>query len=342
MGGLGAQTGLGGFLGAGDVGGYSGAATAGLMTTADGLRHLAGNAAAPDPAPLAFDDPSNLNRWAQWVRGSLYISEVFPALTFSTDPAAQTVTLDFDGAPMVTLARPSDALLADQIEFVSNYADLRPDRASEITSQLGFPTEYFAMILGLHVGQHPKTFELLMAVQVMAAHAAMIVKHALAVRRPDQIDGRILPMIPTPGHGSFPSAHATEAYTALTVLEGLVGAWGSLGDMAPRLAMLRGLAERIAVNRTVAGVHYPIDSWAGAALGTALGRALLGRCGQAPAALPSLSYTAQNSDFNDHDFTQSAAAHGLTEGPAYSAAAAPNFTWLWDLAAAEHQAPAGV
>ncbi len=181
-----------------------------------------------------------------------------------------------------------------------------------------------------------------MATQIIAAHAAMIVKHALAVRRPDQIDGRILPMIPTPGHGSFPSAHATEAYTVLTVMEALVSTWGSLGDIAPRLAMLRGLAERIAVNRTVAGVHFPIDSWAGAALGTALGRAILGRCGQAPSALPSLSYAAQNSDFNDHDFAQNAAAHGLTEGADYTATATPNFSWLWDEAAGEHQAPTGI
>ena len=52
----------------------------------------------------------------------------------------------------------------------------------------------------------------------MGAHLAMIAKHALAVRRPDQLDGRILPMIPTPGHGAFPSAHATEAYAVATVL----------------------------------------------------------------------------------------------------------------------------
>jgi membrane-associated phospholipid phosphatase len=219
-----------------------------------------------------------------------------------------------------------------------DYADLRPDRSAEIISQLGFPTAYFSMILGLHAGQHKKTFELLTATQVLAAHAAMAVKHALAVRRPDQLDGRILPMIPTPGHGSFPSAHATEAYAALTVLTELVTTWQSLADSDGRLKVLRGLAERIAVNRTVAGVHYPIDSWAGATLGVSVGRAILKRCGVVTAT-PSLSFVAGNSDFFDHDFKDPALAsnHGLTEGAAFTMSSSQTFEWLWTEAAAEKQ-----
>jgi hypothetical protein len=38
------------------------------------------------------------------------------------------------------------------------------------------------------------------------------------------------------------------------------------------------LAARIAINRTVAGLHYPIDSAAGAVLGTTLGDYLVARC----------------------------------------------------------------
>ena len=38
------------------------------------------------------------------------------------------------------------------------------------------------------------------------------------------------------------------------------------------------LATRIAVNRTIAGVHFPIDSAAGAVLGLTLGLYFVARC----------------------------------------------------------------
>ena len=291
---------------------------------------------------MDFANTENLSRWAGWVRGSLYLTEYAKGLGWDANAAAETVKIRMDGAAMVTLARPSDSILAKQAAIVRDYADLRADRTAEITSQLGFPTEYFAMILGLHGAQHEKTLELLAATQVVAAHTAMIAKFALAVRRPDQVDGRILPMIATPGHGSFPSAHATEAYAAMTVLSHLVTQWGSMTDQATRLAMLRGLAERIAVNRTVAGVHFPVDSWAGAALGTAIGRAVLRRCGQ-QVDTPSMSYAAIHSDFTDHALQTDAAANGLTQGSDYAVSESPIFSWLWDEAMKERQGPsAGV
>jgi len=309
-------TGLGGFLGSQDPGGYSGDTTAGLMVTAEGLAHLGNTGAAPVGSHLKFNHTENNDRWASWVRGSLYISEFMTKIGYTTDDTAQTVTLSLDSNAMVKLNRPSESLLAEQCTHVLNYADLRADRGAEIVSQLGFPTEYFAMILGLHQAQHSKTIELITATQVMAAHIAMIVKNALAIRRPDQIDGRIMPMIPTPGHGAFPSAHATEAYAVNRVLSVLCEKWGSFADRTPRLAMMRGLAERIAVNRTVAGVHFPIDSWAGAVLGTAIGDAVLNLCGVANHDIPNFEYTA-----GDHDFSDAHNTFTISQGQ--------NWGWLW-------------
>ncbi len=255
----------------------------------------------------------------------------------STTGAAPSVMLTVSGHDMTKLSRPSEALLADQCSFVNSYADLRADRGAEITSQLGFPNEYFAMVLGMHMGQHRNTFELITATQVMAAHIAMIAKHALAVRRPDQYDRRIMPMIPTPGHGSFPSAHATEAFAVLTVLERLCTEWGSFSDLSARLKMLRGLAERISVNRTVAGVHYPIDSWAGAALGTSIGGAVLNLCGVSDHMIPEYRYAAENSDFSTHQMDNEPETHGLLRGGDFTIDPGDHWSWIWQKALSDTQ-----
>jgi membrane-associated phospholipid phosphatase len=309
--------------------------------TAEALRHLGGDKDAPVPADLRPGDKSNFGRLAVWVRGSLYVSEFVSRMSWRVDETGGKVaaTLQFDGKDWFTLERPSAELLKAQSRHVRDYAALRDERGAEILSQLGFPTAYFAAILGLTNAEHQRTFELITATQVAAAHAAMVMKIELAVRRPDQVDGRILPMIPTPAHFSFPSAHATEAYAVLTVLEALIKRWGSYADEQARIAMLRGLAERIAVNRTVAGVHFPIDSWAGAVLGTAVGHAVLGRCGEKVFMNPE-TYSAEDRDFFDHDLTgeKARAAAGLRlSNEKVSAAETSIFSWLWSRALIEKQ-----
>jgi hypothetical protein len=62
------------------------------------------------------------------------------------------------------------------------------------------------------------------------------------------------------------------------VLQSLLAA----GPASEMRAQLQRLAARIAINRTVAGVHFPIDSAAGRLLGHTLGSYFVHRCqGQA-------------------------------------------------------------
>jgi hypothetical protein len=111
----------------------------------------------------------------------------------------------------------------------------------------------------------------------------MRVKHALACRRPVEYSPQIQPMIPTPGHGSFPSGHATEAFVTAFVFEALLAhahAHGTAGGHgSPIFVQLMRIAERIAINRTVAGVHFPVDSVAGMVLGRTLAEFFLARFG---------------------------------------------------------------
>jgi hypothetical protein len=97
------------------------------------------------------------------------------------------------------------------------------------------------------------------------------IKHALACLRPSDLSSQIQPIIQVPGHGTLPSGHATEAFITAAILDELTG-----GDTYIRTHLFR-LAARIAINRTIAGVHFPVDSVAGAMLGLTLGKYLLAR-----------------------------------------------------------------
>jgi hypothetical protein len=150
-------------------------------------------------------------------------------------------------------------------------------------------------------------------------------------------------MIPTPGHGSWPSGHATEAFLTATVLEALLNAAtpsGNTGNGTESREQLQRLAARIAVNRTVAGLHYPVDSAVGRMLGTALGEFLVARA---------TGSKTHERGFDGHHFEKPDGSaldfslhQSLDNGPGYSRAArgtavgqAPLVAWLWKEAVKE-------
>ncbi|MEM6761386.1 MAG: phosphatase PAP2 family protein [Pseudomonadota bacterium] len=326
----------------------------------------------PDPDirfnPLPFDDPHNIRNWAEWVRASLYLSTFMRRFYWQSASSPDRVDLWFQvrapsgapGAPtsgdnpynqFAVIARPSADAFRAQVRFLHQYADQRPERSAEIMSQVGFPSAYFLTLMGMIVGRNRHLIELMTITQVISAHVAMVVKHALACRRPDEIDATVMPMIPTPGHSAFPSAHATEAFSVARLLHGVIDQHPdhfSDADSARRL--VRKQAERIAVNRTVAGVHFPIDSWAGAALGTAIGDIILALCGHgtsfnAPRYAENGLTHPQNIDFSIHrmDDAHLSEQAGLRRGDAVAVADPdPLFQWLWARMAGElYPAPIG-
>ena len=276
------QGGFGGFGGFGPSGGYSPNA---LIQHRDGIvgTWTPQTAALPQ---LPCDDLANLKLWEPWVRAELIDFDLMSKLQFGFDSTSKECTLwhvdpgppsttpvTVACQPVATLIRPPDSasFWLAQLDIVNNWADLRQERAEEIVTQLAPPVAYWSTILNLHPERRKWTLEVLGAALRLANYAEMRFKHALACRRPIEYSPQVQPMILTPGHGSLPSGHATEAFIVAFVLWRLVkDTLGGSSNVA-WLEQLMRQAARVAINRTIAGVHFPVDSAAGQLLGLTLG-----------------------------------------------------------------------
>ena len=75
---------------------------------------------------------------------------------------------------------------------------------------------FWASVVPLYPLRHPRTLELIQLAIRLAKYVEMCFKHTLSVRRAHEYSPQIQPIIQTPGHGAFPSGHATEALRSLT------------------------------------------------------------------------------------------------------------------------------
>src|SRR5690242_17435987 len=135
------------------------------------------------------------------------------------------------GVPLVDISRPDEAAFKKQLEFLETYADLRPDRASEILAEMGGGMAFLSAIAYLNSDRTKWTIELIATVLRLARHVEMRFKHALASRRALEYSPQVQPMIATPTHGSYPSGHATETFSAAVVLGQLLYEVGSANNI---------------------------------------------------------------------------------------------------------------
>jgi len=235
-----------------------------------------------------------------------------PSLSDKGDSAKAT---SFD---LVTMTRPTLEVLQQQARKVFEQANnrlmprseelSRRERLTEITSQVVPPFAFWCAALPIHPDRMPRTMELIDLTLMLTNFAAQRFKHALAVTRPNQIDAAVFPAILTPAHASLPSGHSSEAFAVSNVLLSLLSedldekdrrpgagsgkpdAKSASPDAKDPNAARRGrsgselgkrmlaLAARIANNREVAGLHYPVDTFSGRLLGTVLASYLVARC----------------------------------------------------------------
>jgi hypothetical protein len=181
--------------------------------------------------------------------------------------ASPAVVAEIDRPPRIEVFQAQCARLA-------SWAEHRSERAPEILSQLGPQTPYFAAILHITPARTPATLEWLSAAMLFASVVIQRVKQVLVCPRPSALDPTIQPIVDNPPFSALPSGHATEAFMSALLLHDVVG--GAADDLRVQLLSL---AHRIAANRVVAGVHYPIDSIAGWALAQSLAEYFICACG---------------------------------------------------------------
>ena len=220
----------------------------------------------------------------------------------------------------------------EQVDKVMRAATEREDRLPEILSQMLDFWPFFESITGLPLDQAPRTAELLAATHDWMLHILMQIKHGFAALRPVQRFSLVIPAIPTPGHGSLPSGHAAmAAYTSellyLLLYRNAARPW----DLE-RADQLDRLARRIAFNRVVAGVHFPVDSMAGYALGTQMARltsALAGNAGDQPEPLKPLDIISAPFGLEEVPKDGPTLRAGTNTNPSYQPDAVVTLQALW-------------
>lgn len=301
--------------------------------------------------PAKVDDAAQLLHWHPDCRAGVLAFEALSGLSFratqagaGSAPGGELLTwgVRTDGKPdpvtLIVITRPGLDVLKQQAQRVAERMPERlmpksddlanRERLAEIAVQVAPPLAFWCAVLPLHPDRMPRTMELIDLMLLMSSFAVQRFKHALAVSRPHQVDARIFPAILTPAHASLPSGHATEAYAIASLLAALLGPpAGAPGvDLERRLFLL---AARIADNREVAGLHYPIDTQAGRLLGTVLADYLVARC---------TGLACHSAAFNGHAMQAADPAAPQLEprdGAAYPIRPSDTLAWLWQRARLE-------
>jgi len=269
-----------------------------LVKTREALHHASERIEwSPRRASAGLPDLGSADRLAQWsldIRSINFMTELMGPLQISANRDEASYTVNHWAAdaektgkeiPVVTIIRPLPSLFEGQVQMVVDYAALRSERLQEVVTEIGIPVQFWAAIMDLNPTTTPYTLELLALGYAFASAITQPCKHTLGAPRPENYSPSVQPVINPRRFGAFPSGHATEAFLTARMLQ-LVSQQdpppitpGGVENEPKLEQQLQRLAMRIAVNRTVAGVHFPIDSTAGRMLGETLATYLAYRCG---------------------------------------------------------------
>lgn len=312
------------------------------------------------PAAVAeVDSVDALDNWSPQIRAALFDQELNGSTMYAAcshdghdgyrmwvaadqPESCKDDKLKLNLTPLVTMTPPGPAadaerqhFIAQQLEYLKIYSDLRAERMSEIFTELSPVEAYWLSVIPIKPARLSSTIEFLYAALRFASNSAQQFKQALNVARPAEYSSQLQPLVQTPSHGSLPSGHATEAYMIANVLLGIV-AEVKKQKPAGFDDLVLGQAERIAKNRTVAGLHFPMDSVAGCILGTGLAEFFLAKAKSG--AYRQRTYHGRALANGAADFSGDEAGHNnsvIKQGHEVSITSAPRLNWLWRRVIAE-------
>jgi membrane-associated phospholipid phosphatase len=163
-----------------------------------------------------------------------------------------------------------------ELEIIELVNAARDERASALGEILAQDVEFitaFMEALSMTPGSHPRTYRVLHIASLIGSYCALYYKDIFERPRPSWECPALMPPVPVPGHASYPSGHATQAYLfwlTIKYMLGIVSPALPAADITAVGETLSALAHRVARNREIAGLHYPSDSKAGKDLAEAI------------------------------------------------------------------------
>jgi hypothetical protein len=187
--------------------------------------------------------------WDPELRASVYLNEFIVK-----NPRWLSELVDLLKRPYTLLQNQKD----EQLRLVMGRSDEREPRFVEIIDQNDAEgtLKYLLGMLMIDSSVAPATYQLIRVGRRIGEVVVMCLKDYFHEARPSQACPTIVPMFDPPITPAFPAGHALSARLIVELV-------AKAGRPVVQEQMLYKLADRIAENRIIAGLHYPLDNEAG-------------------------------------------------------------------------------
>ena len=161
--------------------------------------------------------------------------------------------------------------LNDAVLEMLDAAPEREERFAEIIDQHEGEgaIDYWLAMLRVDPRQHPWTHLMIRIAQRVGESVVMCLKNEFLAPRPSQLCPVLVPMIDPPLTPAFPAGHALQSFLISYCLQAALPKIPQSDPPAnltdPHLGLFA-LAERVAENRVIAGLHFRVDNAAGEAV----------------------------------------------------------------------------